>query len=65
MSRPRCFRCFRQLAYTRAGMVYAVRNINGTAVRMHKDCAQRYDDERARDPDNFTAAESEAGQYSE
>lgn len=63
MSRPHCHRCLRQLAYSKGVLVFSVRTVEGHQIRLHKDCAERFDNERA--AEKLTAAETEKGQYFE
>lgn len=45
--RPFCFACGRQLAYNNAGvLVYATRDYHGSPIKMHKDCAKRWDEDK-------------------
>lgn len=44
--RPFCFECGNQLAYVNGVLVFDTRDYHGTQVKMHKDCAKRYDEEK-------------------
>lgn len=46
--RPFCFECGRQLAYVAGELVFSVRDYHGSRVKMHKDCAKRFDEERTK-----------------
>lgn len=43
--RPFCFECGRQLVSVAGQLIFASRNYHGSAVKMHKDCAKRFDEE--------------------
>lgn len=44
--RPFCFECGKQLMYVNGAPVFEVRNYHGTKVKLHKDCAKRWDEDK-------------------
>lgn len=64
MTRPFCHYCMRQLTYAKGGrLVFAQRTVNGTALKLHISCAERFDSQQA--DENLAAAEWLKGQNSE
>ena len=61
--RPRCYHCTGELVvHEEHGLIFATRELNGRTVRLHKDCAKRFDAEHQPEP---TARVRQAGTYTE